>query len=93
MKRTYNKPRIAVESFQLDATIAGACANKVGAINQSESMCVFDSSDTGFDALGGVSYFGSNACRPNIVDEKTDGMYCYHGPNGLAQITDVILTS
>ena len=43
MKKKYEKPLIAVESFQLDAAIAGACAeNGAKPLGYSMTTCTFE---------------------------------------------------
>lgn len=73
MKKVYSKPFLAVESFQLDAAIAGACADS-GAIPLGHYQTTCDH-DSGF--------FGSDLCAFNVIGQvggdSNDGM-CYHGP-------------
>ena len=69
MKRTYKKPFLALEPYQLDASVAAACSteNKI-------PIYYFDTSCTFEDGTFGAS------CFPNIVDGPKDGDYpCYHG--------------
>lgn len=76
MKRAYKKPSIAVESFQLNATIAGACADGGGLpLNHGMSTCVDDKYS---DALDNGYFNMSRACNVFQVDSPSD--YCYHGP-------------
>ena len=44
MKKTYSKPEIAVESFHLDASIAGACSDPTAAIALNHELfgCNYD---------------------------------------------------
>jgi hypothetical protein len=75
MKKTYSKPYIAVESFQLDAAIASACsADGKQPLGYSMDTCNL------VDEMPGLNYFG-NAC---IHDVKVEGdgndLICYHGP-------------
>ena len=76
MKKTYKKPYIAVESFQLDAAIAASCsATGKQAINHTlETNC------TALEEVG-VAYFGPG-CDPQIVNGDGTGndTHCYHGP-------------
>lgn len=85
MKKTYTKPLIAMESFQLNAAIAGACKddpNKM-VLNHYQSTC------TSFDV-----YFGS-ACASSIpggIDVTVPGFFedeeghCYHGPMDMTKV-------
>lgn len=81
MKKTYSKPYIAVESFQLDAAIAAACSSKPGvyALGYSLDTCTLED-NRGSTEFKGLHYFG-NAC---IHDVKVEGdgndLICYHGP-------------
>lgn len=70
MKKEYTKPYLAVESFQLDAAIAGACANKPIQINHQVNECVLG------DNKGEVTdiYFGA-VCGYNA--EVNDDGTCY----------------
>ena len=75
MKKTYTKPYIAVESFQLDAAIAGSCTSEgKTALNYTIATCKDYP-----DAASG--YFG-DSCTHNVVQEG-DGndLICYHGPS------------
>lgn len=80
MKKTYTKPYIAVESFQLDAAIAAACSTDgKQTLGYTLDTCNLED-DRGSTAFKGLNYFG-NAC---IHDVKVEGdgndMICYHGP-------------
>ena len=78
MKKTYSKPYIAVESFQLDAAIAGSCSS-YGKISLGfyQDSCADES---------GPGYFGDACGRdPNGTDVTAPGAdandrLCYHGP-------------
>ena len=76
MKKEYVKPYLAVESFQLDASVAGGCATKLG---HDEKGCTFlTARDQGVyldiqfgpacGEIGGIDMLQEN---PDI---------CYHGP-------------
>ena len=76
MKKTYVKPELVVESFQLNAAVAASCSSEGGeAINYSETQCEHD---------GG--YFALDACEIPVTgaDQKYDNNssdeFCYHGP-------------
>ena len=76
MKKTYTKPYIAVESFQLDAAIASSCSgdNKVP-LHFGANSCNGDPSQTG-------GYFGDR-CVHDMTDFQggdSNDMICYHGP-------------
>lgn len=64
MKREYKKPFLAVESFQLDAAVAGACQDTGIPINHALHSCV----------LEGAGLFG-NAC--GIYDVTVNPQLCY----------------
>ena len=78
MKKTYVKPYLAVETFQLDAAIASSCSS-AGRIPLGfyQETCADE---------GGAGYFG-DACGkdPNGTDVTAPGAdsndrICYHGP-------------
>ena len=81
MKKTYSKPYIAVESFQLDAAIASSCSGTGKMpLHFGQNSC------TSFEEAPGLGYFGS-ACAANggydVINPDTDdnnGNFCYHGP-------------
>ena len=75
MKKTYKKPYIAVESFQLDAAIAASCSSEgKAALNYVIATCK-DYAD--YAVLG---YFGIS-CTHNVMDEgDANDLICYHGP-------------
>lgn len=81
MKKEYRKPYLAVESFQLDAAIAGACkdAGKY-TLNHYESSCR-PSGD-------GVGFYFSFACGAqgglDVIHPDGEGP-CYQGPTGIAE--------
>ena len=75
MKKTYTKPYLAVESFQLNAAVASSCSsqNRI-AINADVDTCNFRNINPG------ITQFGL-ACTTNVM--LTYGKYntfCYHGP-------------
>ena len=80
MKRTYTKPLIAMESFQLNAAIAAACSQREGgiAIHYGENSCLAS------EEMPGLDYFGI-ACQEaggkDVVSGGPDGNdgICYHG--------------
>ena len=81
MKRTYTKPLIAMESFQLNASLAAACSTQTDdatglpgiAIHYGENTC------TANEEKPGLGYFGA-MCDDNVVDVGGDGNdgICYH---------------
>lgn len=80
MKKTYSKPYIAVESFQLDAAIASACsADGKHALGYSMNSCTLED-NKGSTEFTGLHYFG-NACIHNVmVEGDGNDLICYHGP-------------
>ena len=72
MKKTYTKPYIVMESFQLDAAIAGSCTSEgKTALNYTIATCKDYP-----DAASG--YFG-NSCTHNVVVEGDGNDFiCYH---------------
>lgn len=86
MKREYFKPYLAVDSFQLDAAIAGACMSggKIP-INQSVEACTLLDESEGTDLTFG------GACFENIMygDGVNPDGSCYQMFIG----SDMFLTS
>lgn len=79
MKKTYVKPYLAVETFQLDAAIASSCSSEGRTpLNYGVDSC------TSFEEAPGLGYFGA-ACAKGGLDvtisggDDNDG-FCYHGP-------------
>ena len=73
MKRTYTKPLIAMESFQLDAAIAASCSSQnYIPINYGEDDCTFDNGQ----------FFNFKNCEMDLTGPEGDGndTTCYHGP-------------
>lgn len=57
MKKTYSKPYLAVESFQLNAAIAGACSGKITLAHSVDTCTTHDDTgikDTTVFLFGGV---------------------------------------
>ena len=79
MKKTYSKPYLAVESFQLDAAIASSCsANGKAPLGYSMDTCTLDDNRGVYQPEMG--YFG-NACRHDVnVEGDGNDTICYHGP-------------
>lgn len=75
MKKTYVKPCVAVETFQLNAAVAAACSqeNKLP-LNYSMDTCTLQ------EEAPGLNYFG-NICIHDIkVEGDGNDLICYHGP-------------
>lgn len=92
MKKEYKKPYLLVESFQLDAAIAGACKQAgLTPINHYLNTC------TAAEEAPELGYFGA-ACEAAGGDnvnlweggDSNDG-FCYHGPT--IDLTDIFLIS
>lgn len=70
MKKSYVKPQVSFEDFQLSASIAAQCPNN--SIGPTDSTC-------GIDYTGGILFLdGMTVCTIKVAD-GTDG-YCYHQP-------------
>lgn len=84
MKKTYTKPYIAVESFQLDAAIASSCsASGKGSLGYTVDNCTLtDDKGTYAPALSLFGIACEAAGNIDIVNAGSDGNdgYCYHGP-------------
>lgn len=72
MKKTYTKPVVSFESFELSTSIARACAVK----NNFQNDCSFDVPGLGTVFLEGL------ACK--ITPE--DGVVCYHIPTDSSKL-------
>lgn len=75
MKKTYAKPQIVFESFQLTANIAGDCNTRPN--SASEATCGY------IDDNGWIVFQNSTVCIHVQVgpDGKHNGL-CYHVPTG-----------
>jgi hypothetical protein len=78
MKKTYTKPYVIVESFQLDAAIAASCSseNKFP-LGYGENSC------TSFEEDPNLLYFGGACGDYNVLNIPAGGTndgLCYHGP-------------
>lgn len=71
MKREYAKPFLAVESFQLDAAIAGDCGGDKQKLNQEINECTMRDSQGMYDS---EDFNFGMACGINVVQEDP----CYH---------------
>lgn len=86
MKRTYEKPMLTVDSFQLDAAIAASCSSEGKIpIGYADVQCLESN-------MPGIGLIFSNDCGLDVTADAFnyggDGndTYCYHGPfnpNGL----------
>lgn len=75
MKKSYNKPYLAVEFFQLDAAIAAACStNNLLAIHHGLDTC------TAVEEAPGLNYFGDMCMHDVKVEGDGNDEICYHGP-------------
>ncbi len=84
MKKTYTKPYLVAESFQLDAAIAASCSQGgKETLNHYLNSCDHES-----------GYFG-DACDPFDVTDFEGGddndTICYHGP--IPGIADAFMIS
>ena len=90
MKKTYTKPHLAVESFQLDAAVATSCSAQGKAVlSQDVNGCSFESIDRRITQFGGK-------CITDVVNVNNPkyGLYnylCYHGP--VVEYTSIFITS
>lgn len=93
MKRTYTKPLIAMESFQLNAAIAGACKDDgKHLLNHYQSTCNaldIDKGETG-DVFFGLAC-AATGVDVTAKDWQDEGGLCYHGPT--VDLANVYLAS
>lgn len=73
MKKTYVKPQVYFEDFQLSASIAAGCASdfKDGATQGDANSCAFD------DGVNKIFVDGNGAC---ITKPDNGTKYCYQIP-------------
>ena len=73
MKKEYRSPFLIMESFQLNAAVAGSCSGSKIVLNHAQSSCIYDN--------GGEVLF-STQCDIDLVHSSEDDGYCYTGPFG-----------
>ena len=74
MKKTYAKPQIVFESFQLTANIAGDCNTKPNIAN--EATCGY------IDDNGWIIFQNSAVCNLPAGQDGKHNRLCYHVPTG-----------
>ena len=73
MKKTYAKPYLIVEAFQLDTAVA-SCSGEGGiALNHSTSNCTLEEERPGF------FWFG-HACENSVYNVQEGDTACYNAP-------------
>lgn len=78
MKKMYEKPYIAVESFQLDAAIAQGCSQEfIGKVNSDENSCGYGS---GASEEKTFMFFNWQNCAVDVTYADGNDAVCYHGP-------------
>ena len=75
MKKTYVKPQVYFEDFQLSASIAGNCGNKDGALHADANTCRFDTK-----GFFGVLFLTEHSCEHTPQDDDLTTV-CYDNPN------------
>ena len=73
MKKTYAKPQIVFESFQLTANIAGDCNTRPNSTN--EATC-------GYNDNGWIVFQNSAVCNVLAGPDGNYNRLCYHVPTG-----------
>lgn len=68
MKKTYVKPEVYFENFELSASIAAGCSVK---INHAEGVC------SSIPGIGSI-FTDYQTCTWTAGDNESD--YCYHAP-------------
>lgn len=90
MKKEYQKPMIVIESFQLNAAVAGSCSDEAGEvpINHYQDNC---GSGTSSDPDFQFQFFADPMCETDLTIGASDGndIECYHGPYTANGITFV----
>lgn len=74
MKKTYAKPQIVFESFQLTANIAGDC--NTGPNSADEATCGYN------DDNGWIVFQNSAVCNFPAGPDGKHNELCYHVPTG-----------
>ena len=76
MKKTYVKPQVFFEDFQLSASIAAGCAYKTG---HAMDICAYETA--------GLVVFvaGVEACTTKTQDGGLSGL-CYHNPTDTTKL-------
>lgn len=79
MKRKYNKPMVAFESFQLAGALAGDCDLK---LNIYSYICTADANGNGNGPSNNGIFYDYNNCQLDLTGPEVDGAdsICYHGP-------------
>ena len=77
MKKTYVKPQVYFESFQLSANVAGGC-NLIS--NQSQNQCPYT------DPELGVTFFATAPSPCTYTPGPNDKKPCYNVPDSGATI-------
>lgn len=85
MKKTYTKPRVAIENFVLTQNIAVSCGYKdedfLGWPTQGDKeSCGWN------NGIGEVYWTGKPACSGNYSPDLVIGEVCYNSPAGVATI-------
>ena len=73
MKKTYAKPQIVFESFQLTANIAGDCNTRPNSTN--EATC-------GYNDNGWIIFQSGPLCTMPVGQDGIYDRICYHVPTG-----------
>ena len=73
MKKTYSRPEVSYENFQLSQSIASGCE---GIANFAEDMCSVTYKVFGAEAQ---LFTLSEVCRDNVP--RKDDYVCYHAPS------------
>lgn len=79
MKKLYNKPVLAYESFQLAGALAGDCNLK---LNHYSYQCTADENGNGLGPNTTGEFFNYDNCQIDLTGPELDGAdtVCYHGP-------------
>lgn len=85
MKKTYEKPLVAVENFVLSQAIS-ACDIKIGLKN---SQCVINDVDSTSHMVNyaATGWFLNTYCTNTAVDTDNDDKMCYHTSTGYGAFT------
>lgn len=79
MKKVYKKPIAVIESFQLDAAIAGSCKEDAETLGKEYEKLGYN--PAGCEWCGGEAFSHSN-CYFDVTGGNGDSndTVCYHGP-------------
>lgn len=86
MKKTYEKPLVAVENFVLSQAIS-ACDIKIGPNGSSSCVMNDDDSTDKMYSYAKEKWFIEGVCEVTAYDTNTGDKVCYHTSTGIGAFT------